>query len=133
MSLPEMPGEVAAAYAGFPEAPRAGCLALRALLFDVADKTSEAGRVSEELRWGQPAYLTPDTRAGSTIRIGVPKSGGYALFLHCQTTLIEEFRSMAPKGMRFDGRRAVLFDEGESPDRAALSVLIRSALTYHLR
>mgnify|MGYP000592624135 CR=1 FL=1 len=42
------------------------------------------------LRWGQPAYLAPK---GSTLRVGIPKSGGaFALFAHCQTTLIADFR-----------------------------------------
>ena len=130
---PPMSDAVAAAYAGFPAPARAGCLALRDLVFEVAGQTPEAGRIAEELRWGQPAYLTPETKAGTTIRIGVPKGGGYALFVHCQTTLIEGFRAVAPPEARFDGTRGVLFSDTAAVDKPAMALLIRAALTYHLR
>ena len=128
-----MPANVAAVFAAFPDAAQPGCRALRDLIFAVAAETPQAGPIAEELRWGQPAYLTPQTGSGTTIRIGVPKSGGFALFLHCRTSLIEDFRPLAPEGTRFDGTRAVLFDDDDSPDRDALALLIRAALTYHLR
>lgn len=127
-----MPPEVAAAFAAFPAPVRRGCLALRDLVFDVAADTPEAGRISEELRWGQPAYLTPDTRAGSTIRIGRAGAKSYALFVHCQTTLIADFREIAPH-LRFEGNRAVVFDAAAPPDDRALAQLMRAALTWHIR
>ena len=43
--------------------------ALRALIFGVARKLPEADRVEECLKWGQPAYLTAETGAGSTLRL----------------------------------------------------------------
>lgn len=133
MTARAMPADVAAAYARFPDAAREGALALRALIFAVAEETPEAGRIAEELRWGEPAYLTPETKSGSTIRIGVPKAGGsFALFVNCRTSLISDFRDIAP-GFRFEGTRAVLFAEGEEPDSGALAQLIRAALTYHRR
>ena len=127
-----MTPDVKAAFDAVKEPERRGCLALRALILEVAKETPEAGAISEELRWGQPAYLTPKTRSGSTIRVGCPKNGGFALFVHCQTSLIEDFRKIAPPNMRFDGRRAVLFENEKDIDRVALSLLIRAALTYHL-
>lgn len=132
MDASTMPPEVKAAFDAMPEPARQGGLALRALVLDVARDTPEAGRVSEELRWGQPAYLTPETKAGTTLRIGCPKSGGFALFVHCQTSLIERFRPIAPEGTRFDGTRAVLFERPEEVQPEALGLLIRAALTYHL-
>ena len=129
VDVPEMSPQVAAVFAGLPK----GCLALRKLIFEVAASVPEVGRISEELRWGQPAYLTPDTRAGSTIRVGEPKAGGYALFVHCQTTLLSDFRLVAPKGLRFDGNRAVLFRKDEPPEGKGLELLIQAALSYHLK
>jgi hypothetical protein len=41
--------------------------------------TPGVGALHETLKWGQPAYLTPETRSGTTLRLGVPKSGGYAI------------------------------------------------------
>jgi hypothetical protein len=125
--------DVQAAFEAFPEQVRERCLALRALIFDVAADMREVGQISEELRWGEPAYLTPQTRAGSTIRIGVPKAGGYALFVNCRTRLIEEFRPLAPPDWRFEGTRAVLFRADERPSEAPLALLVRAALSYHLR
>ena len=113
MSAP-LPEAVSMVFNGFPPAAREGCMALRDLILDVAGETPGVGAVSEELRWRQPAYLT---RAGTTIRLGVPKSGGYALFVPCQTMLIEDFRPLAPAGTRFDGWRAVLFRGEEVPDK----------------
>ncbi|MDQ2089767.1 DUF1801 domain-containing protein [Marimonas arenosa] len=132
MSAPGLPPDVEAAFAAFPASARAGGLALRDLVFEVAARTPEAGPISEDLRWGEPAYLTAQTRSGTTIRIGAPKTGGYGLFVNCRTSLIEEFREMAPH-LRFDGRRGVLFADRDRPDRVALAMLIRAALTYHLR
>ncbi len=129
----EMSAPVAAAFAAFPPGAQPGLRALRALILSVAADTPEAGRLSEELRWGQPAYLTPDTGAGTTLRLGVPKSGGFALFVHCQTTLIEEFRALAGPDWPVEGRRAILFDGPGAIDDPALRLLICRALTYHLK
>lgn len=60
---------VAAAFASYPEPIRARLLALRRLIFATAAATQGVGPLEETLKWGQPAYLTPATRAGSTIRI----------------------------------------------------------------
>ena len=115
---------VAAAYAEFSEGERAGLMALRARILAVA--LAEGVAVEEALRWGQPAYLAAK---GSTIRLGVPKTGGVAIYTHCQTTLISDFRALCPD-LCFEGNRAVHFTVGEAPP-AAIDMLIRAALTYH--
>ena len=130
---PPMPPGVRAAFDAFPAPARPGLERLRALIFRVASDTPGVGRLEEGLRWGQPAYLTPETRSGSTIRLGVAKSGDLALFVHCQTSLIEEFRAVASPETRFEGRRAVLFTDESEIDAASLSLLIRRALTWHLK
>jgi len=125
--------DVAAAFAQLPEAARPGLMELRRLIFAVAADTPGVGPVQETLKWGQPAYLTPETRAGSTIRLGVPKSGGYAIFAHCQTTIIADFRALFGPDFTYDGNRAVIFDTSVTPDLDKLRLLISSALTYHLK
>ncbi len=90
-------------------------------------------RVEEALRWGQPAYLTPDTKSGSTIRLGAPKAGGFALYVHCQTTLIAEFCELAGDAFRYEGNRGVLFRDAADIRPDLLSALIRKALSYHQR
>lgn len=123
---------MAAAFAAFPDAERAGLMRLRALILAIAEETDGVGPLTETLKWGQPSYLTTKTQAGTTIRLGCPKTGGYALYVHCQTTLIADFRALFPDALVYEGNRAVLFDvDGELPV-ASLSLLIRRALTYHL-
>ena len=122
---------VAAVFAAFPEAVHADLMALRRLIFATAARTPGVGPLDETLKWGQPAYLTSSTKAGSTIRLGVAKTGECALYVHCQTTILSEFRAIFPDIFRYDGNRAVLFDA--PPDHDALAILINGALTWHLR
>ncbi|MFV2053898.1 DUF1801 domain-containing protein [Aliiroseovarius sp. YM-037] len=124
---------IATTFARAPEPARAGMLALRGLILNVAADLPEAGRVEETLRWGQPSYITPDTKAGSTIRLGLPKAGGFALYVHCQTTLLSDFRALFGDDFRYEGNRAVLFDTPDDIKPDLLSHLIRNALTYHLK
>lgn len=124
---------VAAAFAAFPEAERDGLLVLRDLIFDTAATLPEVGRIEETLKWGQPAYLTPETGSGTTLRLGVPKTGGFALFVHCQTTVIPEFRTLFGEDFAYDGNRAVIFETVQDLRPDALRPLIASALTYHAR
>lgn len=124
---------VAAAYEFFPAPQREGLLKLRTLIFETAAETPGVGTLEETLKWGQPAYLTPKTRSGSTIRLGLPKQGGFALYAHCQTTLIPDFRSLFPDEFDYEGNRAVHFKEGAALPLEPLRLLVRSALTYHLK
>ena len=124
---------VKAAFDAFAEPARTRLIALRALIYETAMQTPGVGRIEETLKWGQPAYLTPETRSGSTLRLGCPKSGGYAIFAHCQTTIIADFAATFGDAFRYDGRRAVLFRDDEAPDAAPLRLLIASALTYRLQ
>ncbi len=124
---------VAAVFASAPAKSRAGLVCLRDLIFATARDTPGVGRVEETLKWGQPAYLTPDSKSGTTIRLGVPRTGGFALYVHCQTTLISEFRSLFPDDFAFDGNRAILFEDGQTLPIDALRLFIKNALTYHLK
>ena len=122
---------VQAAYHAFDPAPRAILLTLRALIYDTA-KTLPVGRVEETLKWGQPSYATPDTRAATPIRLGVTKSGDVGIFTHCQSTVMSDFRALAPPKMRFDGNRALLLPPSEPIVINDITPLIRAALSYRL-
>jgi len=122
---------VAAAFAALPPDAREGLLVLRALILSTGDDLPRIGRVQEALRWGQPAYLTPDSKSGTTIRLGVPKKARFALFVHCQTRLIADYITMFPGQDRIDGTRAILFDSAARIDPQRHGWLIRRALTYH--
>ena len=106
-------------------------LSLRQIIFEEAAALPEVGRLEETLKWGQPSYLTPETKSGSTIRLGTPKQGGYALYAHCQTTIVSDFQAVFGENFTFEGNRAVTFRANERPDTDRLRLLVRSALTYH--
>ena len=125
--------QVARTFAEFPVELRAGLLELRAMIFAVAARLPEVGRIEETLKWGQPAYLTPETKAGSTLRLGVPKTGGFAIYAPCQSRIIPTFRDRFPQDFTYEGNRAVHFAPGAALPEDKLSFLIAHALRYHLR
>jgi len=125
---------VTAVFAGYPDPVKSRLLALRKLIFDTAKATSGVGALRETLKWGQPSYLTTESKSGSTIRIDQVKAeaGGYAIYFHCQTDLVETFRELYPE-LRYGGNRAILLDVGDKLPEKALRHCIALALTYHAR
>ena len=126
---------VDAVFSAYPKPIKAKLLALRRLIFDTAGITEGVGALEETLKWGQPSYLTPQTKSGSTIRIDRIKSAAdqYAVYFHCQTDLVETFRELYPTEMRYGGNRSILLDAGQDLPEAALRHCVALALTYHLR
>lgn len=112
---------------------RRGLLVLRALIFDVAAELPAVGRIEETLRWGQPSYITPESKSGSTLRLGVPKGARFGVFVHCQSQLIPEYLTTFPAWDRVEGTRAVLFDRPSEIEPLRHGWLIKRALTYHIR
>ncbi len=127
--------EVAAVFQGYPPLLRRRLLHLRALIFATAAGLPSIGGLVETLKWGQPAYLTGKPKTGSTIRIGAFGGRGetYAMFVHCQTSLVESFRRHYPLSFTFDGKRALVFGVGDELPEAALKHCIALALTYPAR
>jgi hypothetical protein len=126
--------EVDAIFNAYPNPVRSKLKALRRLIFDIAKSTKGVGALEEAVKWGQPSYLTPESKSGSTVRIDQLKSeaGGYAVYFHCQTDLVETFRELYPE-LRYGGNRSILLDAGEKLPEAALRHCIALALTYHAR
>jgi Domain of unknown function (DU1801) len=125
---------VAAVFKAYPVGLRNRLLALRTLVFDVAAKTEGVGPLTETLKWGQPSYLTQETRSGTTVRLDRLKKGdGYALYFHCQSGLVPRFRELYPERFRFEGKRALLFAPDERLPLQALRHCVALALTHHLR
>ena len=125
---------VAAVFRGYPASLRRKLMALRELIFDVAGTTDGVGPLTESLQWGQPSYLTQESGSGSTVRIDRLKKGdGYAIYFHCQSGLVDEFRRVYPAAFRYEGKRAILFDESGRVPVLALRHCIGLALTHHAR
>ncbi|TGK03999.1 DUF1801 domain-containing protein [Leptospira semungkisensis] len=125
--------DVAEVFANYPDKIRERLLYLRELIFDVAKETEGVGRIEEVLKWGQPSYVTEESKSGSTFRIDKIKTeeDQYAIFFHCQTDLISRFRKNFPKQFSFEGNRAIIFTEGNKIPEKELKECIASALTYH--
>jgi Domain of unknown function (DU1801) len=125
--------EVAEAFETHSRPTRDTLLGLRSLIFETAARTEGVGKLQETLKWGQPSYLTPDTKSGSTIRIDAIKgTDQVALYVHCQTTLGQTFRDMYGEKLQIEGNRAILLRQGVKLPNAELSHCISLALTYHL-
>ncbi len=109
-------------------------LALRDMIFDVARATPGVGELEESLKWGELSYV-PKNKAGTAVRIDwkAKRPGEYAMYVHCQTQLIETFRTMFPDDFAFDGNRAIVFTLGEPVPQDALATCIAASLTYHLK
>jgi len=126
---------VAAAFKAFPNELRLRLLALRQKIFETAEKTEDAGEIEETLKWGVPAYLTKSPKSGTTIRLApTTDERQFGLFVHCQTSLIKDFKKKHPKAFQYSGTRALIFDMAEdAPDPELLTEFIETALTYHSR
>jgi hypothetical protein len=125
---------VEAAFSAYPKPLQARLLALRRLIFDTARTMQGVGALQETLKWGQPSYLTPETKSGSTLRIDQVKSAAdqYAVYFHCQTDLVETFRGLYPTELTYGGNRNILLRAKDDVPEAALRHCIGLALTYHL-
>ena len=124
---------VAKVFATYPPKLRKQLLAVRRMIFEVAKQTEGVGKLQETLKWGEPAYVTAETGSGSTIRINRHKKQDqqYAVYFHCQTTLVDSFRGLFPKVFKFEGNRCIVFDAGVRVPAAELKICIGMALTYH--
>ena len=125
--------DVEAVFQSHPPKIRARLMVLRELIFKKAKEDPEVGKIEETLKWGQPSYLTHESKSGTTIRIdGVKaKTGTYAIYFNCKTSLIETFRVMFPQ-FDYEGNRAIHFRVEEKMPEKELSECITMALTYHL-
>ncbi len=126
---------VAAAFAGYSPALRRRLMTLRSLIYEAASGTEDIGPLRETLKWGQPSYLPACPGIGTTVRIAPLKnaSDDYALFVHCQTRLIDTFRQLYGDQLHFLANRAVRFSLDDPLPEEALKHCVALALTYHRR
>ncbi len=127
---PDMSPEIAQVFAKMPTGRGAPVYQIRDLIFDTAQRLG-VGPLTETLKWGEPAYLTEKTKAGSTIRLGM-RADGPAVFFNCNTSLVEGFRrDYTDRFFRFEGNRALVLTSTGAAAERALSACIGHALTYH--
>lgn len=129
--------DIAAVFDACAPNVKAKLLGLRRLIFETAARTQGVGPLEETLKWGQPSYLTTQSGSGSTIRIDrvKPKKEGdaaqVAIYFHCQTTLVDTFRGMYGRELKFEGNRAIVLDAAGALPAEPLRRCIALALTYH--
>ena len=119
-------------FAAYAKPMRDRLLALRALIFETAAATDGVGAIEETLKWNEPAYIA---KTGTTIRINAHKKSDtdYALYVHCQTDLLDRYRALYSDKLTFDGNRAILFDGRAGLPAEPLRHCIAMALLYHRR
>jgi hypothetical protein len=124
--------DVSRVFKAYPGPLRRRLMRLRELIFDTAAGLEGVGRLEETLRWGEPAYVTV-TGTGSTIRIDRRRKNPrqYAMYFHCRTSLVDDFRAGFPDTFTFEGNRAIVFDAGDRVPIRQLAACISAALTYH--
>ena len=121
-------------FSAYPAAIRKRLLRLREIIFEVAASTDGVGKIYETLKWGEPAYVTTESRGGSTIRIDRCRNAEkhYAIYFHCQTNLVESFCTLFPAVFTFEGNRGIIFEQNHRVPVIELKICIQMALTYHL-
>jgi hypothetical protein len=127
-----MDDRVKAVFDDYEPDTRERLLALRALIYETAAQTDGVGPLNETLKWGQISYLNP---AGTTLRIDTApgSTDAIALYVHCQTSIVETLRARYDGLLAFEGTRCVILpDDGEVPPEVVRDC-IRAAPTYRLR
>lgn len=133
MTAPPLPREVDRALRALPAPIGKRLLQVRALIFTTAAAHEEVGKLTETLKWGEPAYLTDESGSGSTIRLGRLKDSEHAAILfNCKTTLVDTFRERFPDEFEYRQTRALLLPLSGALPKQELTVCLSLALTYHL-
>lgn len=107
-------------------------LALRKIILSSAATIEALGGVKETTKWAQLSYLPKKSRVGTTIRIDQHDDEHIAMYVHCQTTLIQTYKTLFPE-LTYAGNRGVLFAVKKTLPRGEIAICVEAALTYHLR
>ena len=133
MTAPKPPREVSLAFDALPASIGKRLLQVRELIFSAAAAHDDIGRLTETLKWGEPAYLTDESGSGSTIRLGRLKDSEHvAILFNCKTTLVDTFCERFPDQFEYRQTRALLLPMAGKLPKQELSVCLSLALTYHL-
>ncbi|WP_286923131.1 MULTISPECIES: DUF1801 domain-containing protein [Lysinibacillus] len=116
----------------YPEHIQSKLLILRQLIMDTAKEIENLNHVEETIKWGEPSYIT---KKGSTIRIGWKQSrpDQYAMYVNCNTKLIDTFKEVYKELFNYEGSRAIVFAVNDEIPINELKQCIALALTYHTR
>jgi hypothetical protein len=124
--------DVAEVFNNYPDRMLQKMLFLRQLILDTASEKDDVSKVTELLKWGEPSYLA---KSGSTIRMDWKESkpDQYAMYFHCRTNLVDTFKELYGDKLKFDGNRAIVFNEDDEIPISELKSCIYLSFTYHRR
>ena len=125
--------EVEAIFNSYPKNTTPKLMRLRQLIFETASSIEGIGEIEETLKWGEPSYLTPKSKSGSTIRIAWKESQKeqYSIFFKCTANLVPAFKEKFPQKFKFGGSRSIDFNINDHVPLKELKQCIALALTYH--
>jgi hypothetical protein len=125
--------EVKAVFESYPQEIKVKFLFLRQLILDTAASIENVGEIEETLKWGEPSYLTPKSKSGSTIRIAwkESKKEKYSMYFKCTANLVPAFKEKYPRKFKFGGNRSIDFNIHDKVPIKELKRCIALALTYH--
>lgn len=126
--------EVGQVFAKYQTQTKQALLTIRQWIFEISESSKDIGKIEECLKWGEPSYVSHAPKSGTSLRLSQLKTNPneYGLYVHCQTTLIEEFRMVYPD-FKYDKNRGVIFDSSQPIQTDAVKQFIYLALTYHYR
>ena len=137
-SAPSILSAIKKAYDAYNKDDRKVLLAVRDMIYATASTDERIGTLTETLKWGEPAYLTEATGAGSTLRLGYSKLvQGPAMFVSCSTPLLRHLKSLDTEGtLDYFGLRDIAIPQsGEvwtPQQKKMLQTCILETFTYHL-
>lgn len=102
--------------------------AAQAMIEDEARLAAPEHQLEASVKWGQPSFALKPKR-GTAVRLGA-HGGRPALFVHCGTTLVEDWRLRMGVDADVEGARVVFIDPA---DVDALRPFVRAALNYRVR
>lgn len=131
-ALAQLPPQVRTAFEAVPREVCGVWLQLRAIIQGVAEEQGGKGALTESLKWSEPSYSMP---GGTPIRLGWKPAtpSTVKLLVHCQTSLVAEWRALYADTLQFEGTRAVLFGIANPLPREAVAHCVAMALTYKRR
>lgn len=127
-----MSKEVNQKYNSYPKEVQKKILSLRTLILKVAQEDKEIDFIGEELKWGEPSFLTKSS--GTTLRIDWKEKNPetISLYINCQTKLISIFKEMYPDDFDYIGSREVRLPLKGKLSQSKIKQIVRLTLKYHL-
>jgi hypothetical protein len=115
-------------FEGYSGEKRKALLEIRQLIFDISSEVALGEVLVETLKWNQPSYTLKN---GTPIRLDTFGDDKVALYVHCQTSLIEQFREIFQDELTFSKNRAIIIDPTQPLPVKKLRICIQMGLTYH--